>query len=89
MNHLSKDHLFPLIMAGNNLTEVMPQYNTVVDQLQELETQCKKRDAGFDISNMWTVTCANGKLIFDITSRCVDSILQNKMRVIFGVPVVF
>ena len=46
MSHLSKDHLFPLIMAGNNLTEVMPQYNTVVDQLQELETQFKKRDSG-------------------------------------------
>lgn len=89
MKHLSKDHLFPLIMAGNNLTEVMPWYNTVVDQLQELETQCRQRDAGFDISNMWTVTCTNGKLFFDITNRCADHTLKNKMRAIFGVPAVF
>jgi len=76
-------------MAGNNLTEVMPRYNTVVDQLQELETQCKERDAGFDISNMWTVTCTNGKLIFDVSSRCVDIILKNKMRAIFSLPAMF
>lgn len=83
MKHLDKDYIFPLITAGADILEAVPQYNQVIDRLIELESQVKKADASFDMANMWTCSFINGQFIFDITMHCRDLILKNKLLDIF------
>jgi hypothetical protein len=83
MEHLTKDLFFPLVAAGNNILDIIPKYNNVVDKLLTLENKFKQLDAAFDMDNMWTCSCTNGKLLFELTMHCHDLVLKNEMTEIF------